>query len=89
MTSYVQNDAVKYDGASYISLASGNISHTPELSPTFWSLNRVASRLALFPMNRSVPLDPIALRSPLNLHSQIFRPQSLPPTATTISGVKS
>ena len=36
-TAYAPNDAVQYNGSSYISIQAGT-NHTPDVSPTFWSL---------------------------------------------------
>ena len=37
-TTYNLNDAVSFNGSSYISLQANNLNHTPGSSPTFWSL---------------------------------------------------
>ena len=37
-TTYALNDAVLYNGSSYVSLQAGNLANPPDLSPTFWSL---------------------------------------------------
>jgi hypothetical protein len=37
-TTYALNDAVQYNGSSYISLQPGNSGNLPDQSPTFWSL---------------------------------------------------
>jgi len=37
-TSYSQNDAVKYNSSSYISLVSNNQNHEPDISPSAWGL---------------------------------------------------
>jgi hypothetical protein len=36
-TGYAVNDAVQYNGSSYISIQGGT-NHVPDASPTFWSL---------------------------------------------------
>jgi hypothetical protein len=37
-TTYALNDAVQFNGTSYISIQAGNLNHQPETSPTFWSI---------------------------------------------------
>ena len=37
-TAYAANDAVTYNGASYISLQNTNLANQPDTSPVFWSL---------------------------------------------------
>jgi hypothetical protein len=37
-TTYAANDAVTFNGSTYISLQSNNTSHNPAASPTFWSV---------------------------------------------------
>ena len=41
-TTYNLNDAVSYNGSSYISLQPGNVSQPPDTAPTFWSLVALA-----------------------------------------------
>ena len=37
-TNYGLNDAVSYEGSTYISLVAGNVGHTPSLSPVQWAV---------------------------------------------------
>jgi len=37
-TTYAANDAVTYNGSSYISLQNSSLGHQPDVSPAFWSL---------------------------------------------------
>ncbi len=37
-TTYAANDAVTYNGSSYISLQNSNLGHQPDVSPAFWEL---------------------------------------------------
>ncbi|HEY8998148.1 MAG TPA: DNRLRE domain-containing protein [Edaphobacter sp.] len=37
-TNYARNDAVSYDGSTYISLVAGNVGQTPSSSPTYWAV---------------------------------------------------
>lgn len=37
-TNYARNDAVSYDGSTFISLAEGNNGHAPSSSPTYWAV---------------------------------------------------
>jgi hypothetical protein len=36
-TTYALNDAVQFNGTSYISTQAGNLNHEPDTSPTFWN----------------------------------------------------
>jgi hypothetical protein len=94
-STYAQDDAVEYDGASYISLQSSNTNHQPDTSPTFWSLlaqgiqpysavshqwiNAIGSNGA-----------PSSTQPGFSDISGSVSPSQLPaPTTTTLGGVKS
>src|SRR5277367_5562327 len=36
-TAYALNDAVQFNGTSYISIQASNLNHEPDTSPTFWN----------------------------------------------------
>src|ERR1700685_1450787 len=37
-TTYALNDAVQFNGTSYISIQASNLNHEPDTSPTFWNM---------------------------------------------------
>ncbi len=58
-TAYAANDAVTYNGSSYISLQSANLANQPDTSPVFWS--RFAAAGATGPAG---PTGPVGLTGP-------------------------
>jgi len=94
MSTYALNDAVESNGASYISLQSGNSGNSPSTSPTDWSLlaQGVQPYAAVsHQWINSIGSNGVATSSQPAFGdiSGVALPSQIPtPTATTIGGVK-
>jgi uncharacterized protein (TIGR03437 family) len=95
MTTYAQNDAVQFNGTSYISLQSNNTDHQPDTSPTYWNL--LAQGVQPYAAVSHQWINAISSNgAPSSTQpgfadiSGTVSPSQLPtPTATTLGGVKS
>jgi collagen type VII alpha len=92
---YAQNDAVEYNGASYISLQSSNTNHEPDNSSAFWSL--LAEGVQPYSAVSHQWINAIGTNGAPTSTQPAFTdisgsvaPSQLPaPTSTTLGGVKS
>src|SRR5581483_11685110 len=74
-TTYAQDDAVDYNGTSYISLQSSNTNHQPDTSPSFWSL--LAQGIQAYPAvshHRHSPPSPTFREQFRRPNCQLLRP---------------
>lgn len=64
-TAYAANDAVTYNGSSYISLQNANLANQPDISPAFWSRFAAAGATGpAGPIGATGPQGPTGLTGP-------------------------
>jgi uncharacterized protein (TIGR03437 family) len=94
-TNYALDDAVQFNGTSYISLQAGNLNHEPDTSPTFWNI--LATGIQPYAAVTHQWINAIASNGAPSSSQPAFTDifgmaaaAQLPnPTATTLGGIKS